>query len=109
MDDDFRAYQDVLSVGVRILQPDAEVETADLESQAEAVETFQPEVLISDQPEPENSGGWAIWVELSVDPIRPTKVSACGHSTERTNPTLEELLDVIEKVKQLHWPNKALP
>jgi hypothetical protein len=48
-----------------------------------------------------DSGGWDTWVELSVDPTLPTKVSAGGRCYERTNPTLEELLGVLDEIEQL--------
>src|SRR3712207_47978 len=92
MDDDYRVYQDVLSVGIQIVRPDAQVETADLETLEEAIMRFEPHLVMSVQPESTASGVQAIWVELSMDPAQPTKVSACGRCTERINPSLEELL-----------------
>ena len=109
LDDDYRAYQDVLLVGIQILRPDAEVQAADVEKLEETLRRFEPHLVICDQPETVDWGGQAIWVELSVDLTRPTKVSACGHYTERMNPTLHELLGVVDEVKQLHWPNKEAP
>jgi hypothetical protein len=109
LDDDYRAYQDVLLVGIQILRPDAEVQAADVEKLEEALRRFEPHLVICDQPETVDWGGQAIWVELSVDLTQPTKVSACGHYTERMNPTLHELLGVVDEVKQLHWPNKEAP
>jgi hypothetical protein len=109
LDDDYRAYQDVIAVGIRILQPDTEVETADLETLEEAVKRFQPQVVICDQPESAYSGGWAIWVELSENPSQPTKVSSSGHYIERTNPTLQELLSMVDEVQQPNRPNNMAP
>ena len=98
---DYRAYRDVLAVGIRILRPRVEVETADLEALEEEVARFEPQVLICSRTEPVDSGGWAAWVELSVDPTRPTRVSVGGRHYERTNPTLEELLGIIDEAEQL--------
>ena len=98
---DYRAYRDVLAVGIQILRPRWEVETADLEALEEKVKRFEPQVLICSLPEPVGSGEWAAWVELSVDPTRPTRVSVCGRYSEWANPTLEELLSKIDKVEQL--------
>jgi hypothetical protein len=38
------------------------------------------------------------WIELSVDPTMSTKISVGGRHFERTNPTVEELLEVIDEV-----------
>ena len=80
LDDDYRAYQDVLLVGIQILRPDAEVQAADVEKLEETLRRFERPVF-----------------------------GTCGHYTERMNPTLHELLGVVDEVKQLHWPNKEAP
>ncbi len=98
---DYRAYRDMLAVGIRILRPCSEVETTDLEALEEEVKRFEPQVLICSQPKPADSGVWVAWVELSVDPTRPTKLSVGGRHFERTNPTLEELLGIIDEAEQL--------
>ena len=98
---DYRAYRDVLAVGIRILRPRVEVETADLEALEEEVARFEPQVLICSRPEPVDSGGWAAWVEIPVDPTRRAKVSVGGSYSERPNPTLEELLSMIDEIEQL--------
>ncbi len=98
---DYRAYRDVLAVGIRILRPRAEVETADLEALEEEVRRFEPQMLICSRPKPMDSGIWPAWVELSLEPTRPTKISIGGRYFERTNPALEELLGVIDEAEQL--------
>jgi hypothetical protein len=100
LENDYRAYQDVLAVGVRILHPHAEVKTAELETLEEEIKRFEPQVLICDRPEPLDSGRWGAWLEISVDPTRPTKISAGEHSCEKTNPTMEELLAMIDEIEQ---------
>lgn len=100
-EDAHRAYRDVLAAGIRILRPRAEVETAELEVLEEEIARFEPQVLICSRPEPVDSGGWAAWVELSVDPTRPTRVSVGGRYSGRTNPTLEELLGMMDEAEQL--------
>jgi hypothetical protein len=65
----------------------------------EEVARFGPQVLIGSRPA--DSGRWANWVEISVDPTGPTKVSVGGRYSERPNPTLEELLGIIDEIEQL--------
>jgi hypothetical protein len=100
-EDAHRAYRDVLAAGIRILRPRAEVETAELEVLEEEIARFEPQVLICSRPESTDSGGWAAWVEIPVDPTRPAKVSVGGRYSERPNPTLEELLGIIDEIEQL--------
>jgi hypothetical protein len=100
-EDAYRAYRDVLAAGIRILRPRAEVETADLEALEEEIARFEPQVIICSRPEPVDSGGWVAWVEFSVDPTRPTRVSLGGRYSELTNPTLKELLGIIDEAEQL--------
>jgi hypothetical protein len=98
---DYRVYRDVLAVGIRILRPHVEVETADLEALEKEVARFEPQVLICSRPEPADSGSWAAWVEISLDPTLRARVSVGGRYSERPNPTLEELLGMIDEVEQL--------
>ena len=48
------------------------------------------------------------WVELSVDPTRPSKICVGGRYSESTNPTLEVLLAVIDEVEELIQTNNHL-
>ena len=100
-EDAYRAHRDLLAVGIRILRPHVEIETADLEALEEEVARFKPQVLICSRPEPVDSGGLAAWLEISADPTCPAKVSVGGRYSERPNPTLEELLCIIDEVEQL--------
>ncbi|MDQ3912673.1 MAG: hypothetical protein M3305_13080 [Actinomycetota bacterium] len=98
---DYRVYRDVLAAGIRILRPCSEVDATDLEALEEEVKRFEPQVLICSRPKPVDSGVRPIWVELPLDPTQPTKVSVGGRYFERTNPTLNDLLGIIDEVEQL--------
>ena len=41
------------------------------------------------------------WVELSLDPIRPSVVRVGGRCTEVRNPVLDTLLEVIDQVEDV--------
>jgi hypothetical protein len=45
-----------------------------------------------------DKGGRLAWIELSLDPTSPTKISVGQRRWERTNSTLEDLLEVIDEV-----------
>ena len=99
--DDYRTYRDVIAAGISILRPRVEVETASLETLGERIEHYGPELVICCGHEVAHSGGVPAWVELSIDPTRPTRVCVSGRYSERTNLTREVLLEVIDEVEEL--------
>jgi hypothetical protein len=103
--EDYRAYQDVVGVGIRVLRPHAEVETSSLDALVEHIERFDPELVICSGHEAIHSGGRRAWVELSMDPLQPTRIWVGGRYSERTNPTVDVLLAVIDEVEELIQTN----
>jgi hypothetical protein len=81
------------------------VETAILDTLGEAVERFDPELVICSRPNFVDPGGRIAWVELSIDSTRASKVCVGGRYSESTNPTLEVLLTVIDEVEELIQTN----
>jgi hypothetical protein len=105
IDEVYRTYQGVIASAIRVLRPHIEVETATLDALGEAVERFDPELVICSRPNTVDPGGRMAWVELSVDPTRPSKICVGGRYSESTNPTLEALLTVIDEVEELVQTN----
>jgi hypothetical protein len=97
----YRAYREVIAAGIRILRPHAEVETSSLEALPEHIEHFDPQLVICGGHEAVDSGDRPAWVELSMDPLQPTRIWVGGRYSERTNPTVDVLLEVIDKVEEL--------
>jgi hypothetical protein len=100
-EDRFRAYRTALATAIGILRPDAEVITVEAESLGGAARHFRPDVVIGSRREEPETGGATAWIELSVDPSRPTKVRVNGVRSEIFNPTLDTLLAIIERVAPL--------
>jgi hypothetical protein len=107
-EDDYRAYRDVVGAGIGILRPHVEVETASLGALEERIERFDPHLVICCGHDAKHSGGRPAWVELSVDPTLPAKVSVGGCYSERPSPTLEVLLAVIDEAEELIRTNDDL-
>jgi hypothetical protein len=110
---EYRAYQGVIAAALRVLRPHDEVETADLSALEEAVLHLDPHLVISGRPNAADLSDRLAWVELSMDPLQPTRVSIGGRYSERTNPTLEALLGVIDEAEkfaseQQNGPQNAL-
>ena len=103
-EDDYRAYADALARAIRAARPHLEVATLGLETLRTEVARLDPHLVISSSPNPvppEQEEGRLAWVELSVDPHRPSKFCLSGRRWESLNPSLEELLGVIEETERL--------
>jgi hypothetical protein len=97
LEDDYRAYRETIAATLRLLRPSAEVESATPEALEEELERFDPQVVISGGREDLELGARPVWIELSLAPTQPTKISVGKRYLERTNPTLVELLALIEE------------
>ncbi len=104
----YLAYQGAIAAAIRILRPRAEVQTTTPDALGEEVERFDPELVICSRPNTVDPGGRIAWVELSMDPLQPTRIRVGERYSERTNPTLEVLLAVIDEVEELIWTNDGL-
>ena len=99
-EDTFRAYRGALAAAIKILRPDVEVETVELEELRGMVERFEPDVVIGNGFEEEDMRSVPSWVGLSLDPASSTRVSVWGKYSEIVNPTLDKILEIIEEVEQ---------
>jgi hypothetical protein len=100
LEDDYRVYRETIAAGIRILRPRAETKSVELMALEDEVERFEPQVVIYSGPTTVDTGGSPAWVKLSLDPTSSTKISVRGYCLERTNPTLEELLELIDQVEE---------
>ena len=98
LEDDYRAYREMIAVALRVLRPSVEVATTSLEELEEELEHFDPQVVICDGHKDAESDGRPAWIELSLDPTRPTKISYGSRYLEQPNPGAKELLGVIDEL-----------
>ena len=88
-------------------RPHLDVAAAGLEALQTEVARLDPHLVISSLPNPateqeDEEGKLRLaWVELSVDPHLPSKFCVSGRRWESLNPSLEELLDVIDETERL--------
>ena len=103
LEDDYRVYRETIAAVLRVLRPGAEVESTTIEALEEELERFDPQVVIcGGHHEGVEPDGRAAWIELSLDPTRPTRISFGSCSLELTNPRVEELLEVIDELRVTH-------
>ena len=92
----------MIAAALRILRPDAKVQSAALERLEEELGRFDPQVVICNGHKDLEPDGSRAWIELSMDPTLPAKISVGGRYVERTNLSVEALLEVIDEVQVTH-------
>jgi hypothetical protein len=98
-ENEYHLYQSTIAAAIRIFRPHAEVETVGLEALEEKVERFDPQVVISSLSRIARSDSLSAWIELSIDPARPTKIYAGERCSEMFNPTVDKLLVVLDELE----------
>jgi F420-dependent methylenetetrahydromethanopterin dehydrogenase len=101
LEDEYRTYRDTIATAIAVLRPRAKVETATLDDLGKQMKCFDPQVVVCSRPNTVKPGTRTAWVQLSLDPTRPTKICVGGRYSELTSPTLELLLKVIDETEQL--------
>jgi hypothetical protein len=71
------------------------VRCASFETLEEELERFDPQVIICSGHKDLESNSSRAWIELSLDPTQPTKISVGGRYLERINPSVSELLEIV--------------
>ena len=107
-EDDYCAYADALAKAIRAARPHLNVATVGLEALQTQTAHLDPHLVISSVPNPaaeqedEEEGKLILaWVELSLDPNLPSQFCIDSWRWETLNPSLEELLDVIDETERL--------
>ena len=104
-EEEYRVYMSAMEVAIRQFRPEVEVQTAaaaDAEQLEAEVERFEPHLVICSAPIPDNPVEDRIArIELSPEPSEPSRFRVGERSWECTNPTLSEILPVIEETKKL--------
>jgi hypothetical protein len=88
---EFRAYQGVIAAAIQELRPRVEVESTSLSALEEEIQRLDPHVVICSRSTTVDLSDRPAWIELSMDPSQPTRVSIGERYSERTNPTLDGL------------------
>jgi hypothetical protein len=99
---EYRVYGQAMAAAIREFRPDVEVavvEGEDLESEAER---FDPQLVITSPPVPENLVDERLaHIELSPEPDQQSRFRVGERQWETTNPTLGEILPVVDETKKL--------
>lgn len=107
LEDNYRAYRELIAAGIRVLRPNAEVATSALDALEEEIARLDPHVVVCSLPATMGPGDRVAWVELSIDPIQPTIICVGGRYSDVRNPVFEVLLGVIDEAERLVAENKS--
>ena len=100
-EDGFHAYRDTIAAAIRIVRPNAEVVTVKPVDICGTAKRFRPDVIIGSPLTRDDVEGVPAWVELSLDPAKPSRVNVNGCYSETLNPTLDKLLVIMDEVVPL--------
>src|SRR5215210_1381698 len=99
---EYRVYGQAMAAAIRQFRPDVEVAVVNGEDLDEEAERFDPQLVICSPPVPENLVDDRLArIELSPEPDQPSRFRVGDRHWETTNPTLGQILPVIEETKRL--------
>jgi hypothetical protein len=100
-EEQYRAYREFIASAIRWHRPHVEVVAAGLEALKDEVTRFDPHLVICSQPNTLNANGRPAWLELPPDPERFAELCLDGQRSEIANPTLKELLGIVDETTRL--------
>ncbi len=101
-EEDYRVYMEAMASAIRAFRPGVEVAVIDVEELESEAKRFDPQLVITSPPVPENPVDDRLArIELSLQPKRPSRFQVGERHWESTNPTLGEILPVIDETKRL--------
>jgi hypothetical protein len=104
LEDEYRTYMEAMVAAIREFRPDIEVVaiTGGSEDLEAGVTRLDPQLVICNPPVPENPVGERLaLIELSPDSTRATNFRVGERRWQSMNPTLGEILSVVDETKGL--------
>jgi len=102
-EDKYCAYMEAMAAALRTFRSDVEVALTDGRNLEAELERIDPQLLISSPPLPENPVDEELVarIELSPEPTQASSFRVGERRWESTNPTLGEILPVVDETKRL--------
>jgi hypothetical protein len=92
-DNAYRAYREVIGAAIRVLRPQVEVTTTDLDDLEAEVARLDPQVVISSRDKPASLPPVVTWAKVPIEP-----------GSQTSDVTLEMLLAVVDRVEKPSSP-----
>ena len=101
-DEAYHVYAEFIADAIQRSRPALKAQAIERVALEEVVHRWDPHLLICSPPVPLNpSSTREAWVELSLDPERLSRVRLGEQRWEPLNPSLEELLWVVDEAEKL--------
>jgi hypothetical protein len=100
----YRFYREVIARGITNHRPHLHVRHSGLQELNSELALFDPEAVISSQPnsiDPTGGGYRVAWVELPVEPSCAADICLDGNHVKLHNPTLVEVVSVLDEAEAL--------
>jgi hypothetical protein len=98
----YRVYGQAMAAAIREFRPEVEVAVVDGGDLEEEAERFDPQLVICSPPAPDGPVDERLArIELSPEPDQPSRFRVGDRQWESTNPTLGEILPVVDETKRL--------
>jgi hypothetical protein len=102
-EEEHRLYMEAIAAAIRRFRSDVEVVTAESEELESEMERFDPQLIITSPSIPDNLVDDRLaHIELSPDSQQPSRFRVGERRWEKTNPTLGEILPVVDETKKLY-------
>lgn len=102
VEDRHRIYPQAIASTLSILRPHLNVVAAEISELDDESRHRQPIAVLCNRPAPTEAGSWLVWVELSLNPQIPTKILWLdGQRSDKLNPGIEDLLEVVDRAVEL--------
>jgi hypothetical protein len=99
---EYRVYMEAMASAIREVHTNVQVAVADASELEGEVESFDPQLAITSPPVPENLLYERLGrIELSADTAQPSRFRVGERHWESTNPTLGEILSVVDEAKRV--------
>ena len=98
----YRVYGHVITGAIQGSRPGVEAQAIEQVALEDVVHRWDPQLVICSPPVPPNPiSTREAWVEVSLDSERPSRVRLGEQRWEPLNPSLEELLSVVDEAEKL--------
>lgn len=97
-EDNYRAYRETMAKCLQIRRPGVQVQTAEPAILEKKIKDFLPQVIICSGLNTVHSDDELAWITLSLDLNMPASIKVGGRSWKMDNPTLEQILALIDKL-----------
>jgi hypothetical protein len=100
-EDSHNLYSEAMERAIRNSRPHLEIKIARTSELEAEIERFAPHMVLCERRNLAHPGDAGAWVKSSYEPSEPSEVCLDGRRWELDNPTINELLAVIDETEEL--------